>query len=123
MNEQQKIAQLFREFCAALTGRDTDALRRILDPDCTVIPLTGLKQSGETFISSVDSGADRYEHSRLKNIDLRVIGNAAWMIGRSEMTAALYGGELRVWPLAFKITLRSSAGGWRFTEIRFSTFE
>ena len=123
MNDQQKISILFQQFCNALLEKDVETLRTILHPDCIVIPLTGLKQTADTFISSVEKGIDLYTGCRFKSIDLRVIGNSAWAIAKTIMTAALYGGESREWRFSFKITLRSAGSTWQFTELRFTVFE
>ena len=123
MNEKDIIQLLYKEFCQALIDADEDTLRRFIHRDCSVTPLTGIRQSAETFITSVISGADSYFSAEHKSIDLRIIGNAAWVIGKTQMSAALFGGERRDWNLTMKITLRESAGNWQITEIRFSTFE
>lgn len=123
MNEKEAVTQVYKDFCQALTETDEAALRSMIHRDCTVLPLTSIRQSAETFISSVTSGADKYYTAAHRSIDLRVIGNSAWVIGKTVLDAALYGGERRSWNMTMKITLRESAGSWQMTEIRFSTFE
>ena len=72
MNEKEAVTQVYKDFCQALTETDEAALRSMIHRDCTVLPLTSIRQSAETFISSVTSGADKYYTAAHRSIDLRL---------------------------------------------------
>jgi len=121
MNEESQIKALFDEFLAAIAGKDADKLRGMADESLAVRHvMTGNVQSGADFIS--DAAAEEFTFFSVggESTDLRIIGNTAFVIGRFTADCAIYGMERSERSLCMKLTLRSGADGWKFTEIRIS---
>ena len=66
--------------------------------------------------------AQPYSGTDERSTNLRVIGDSAWLIGKSSVDAALFNSSRRSWNLQMKLCLKNIGGQWRFTEGRVSTF-
>lgn len=118
MNEEAKVIQLYKDMFTAMTAKDSAALEAVLDPSFAVTHPTAAAQDRNAFIGDIISGKLVFYSAEHKDFNLRVIGNNAWLIARTDTDAELYGTERRVWKLQLKMSLRSTDGQWRFTDGR-----
>ena len=84
--------------------------------------MTGVKQSRETFLSGLTDGTFNYDSADHDSIEVTVNGDRATMIGKSRVTAAVYGGRRNRWRLRGDFTLRKENGTWRITGSKASTY-
>ncbi|MBP3242684.1 MAG: nuclear transport factor 2 family protein [Ruminococcus sp.] len=122
MNDQQLIESLYGEFYTALIDKDNTTLERVMDEHFVLTHMTGQRQSRQDFISAVIDGNLSFFAAVHEDINLRVIGDSAWLIGKSSVDAALFNSSRRSWNLQMKLCLKNIGGQWRFTEGRVSTF-
>jgi len=77
---EHEIIRLNNEWVAALVGRDTESLARIMARDCTfTYPLEG--DGTEQFIADVASGDLKVEAMVRENVEVRVFGKTAVLTG------------------------------------------
>ena len=55
-------------------------------------------------------------------LDIKIDGDKARMIGRSRVNAAVYGGGRHTWRLQMDSQLQKTDGQWRITYSRASTY-
>jgi hypothetical protein len=67
-------------------------------------------------------GTFNYYAAEHDSIQVTLNGSSALMIGRSRVTAAVYGGGKHSWRLQGDFTLRKENGTWKFTGSRASTY-
>ena len=67
-------------------------------------------------------GTFNYYSAEHDDIEVEVDGDRATMIGKSRVSAAVYGGRRSIWRLQGDFTLRKERGTWRFTSSRASTY-
>ena len=77
---EHEIIRLNNEWVAALIGRDTESLARIMARDCTfTYPLEG--DGTEQFIADIGSGDLKVEAMVRDNVEVRVFGQTAVLTG------------------------------------------
>lgn len=77
--------------------------------------MTGLRQSRESFLSSLLSGELNYYFANHDEIIINISGCTATLIGRSVVLAAVYGGGKHSWKLQGDFTLEKVNNKWGFT--------
>ena len=121
MNDEMIVRDLFVSFLSDITNQDGAALNNTVDRSLAVHHImTGTSQSGSDFISDVCQGKFRIYSAEVFSSDLRVIGDSAFVIGKFTADCEIYGTERQVRRLCMKPTLRKTAEGWKFTDIRIS---
>ncbi len=81
--EQTQVAAAERERADAITRNDADAYSRLVSPDMVVIDRNGELLSKNDRMSAVDSGRARDTRRAEEDIEIRVYGDLALVIGRS----------------------------------------
>lgn len=77
---EHELRKMNAEWIAALLRRDTDALARIMAPDCSfAYPLEG--DGTEQFISDVRSGDLAVQSMVRDNVEVRIFGQTAVLTG------------------------------------------
>ena len=70
----------------------------------------------------IADGTLNYFSAEHEQMDITVDGNHATLIGRSRVTAAVFGGGRGTWRLQLSFKLVKREGQWLFTEARASTY-
>lgn len=122
MNDEEKIKELYRRYWTYMINKDKQGLNSLLADDYYLLHMTGVRQSKETFIKGLLDGTFNYYSAEHDAIDVRINGDTAVMIGRSRVTAAVYGGSKRLWHLQGDFTLRKENGNWKLTSSGASTY-
>ena len=122
MDDAEWIRKLYREYWRCMIAKDADGLRGMMTEDYTLLHMTGVKQSAETFLKGLQDGTFRYYAADHDSIEVAVAGDRASMIGKSRVLAAVYGGGKHSWRLRGDFTLRKEEGRWRFSSSRASTY-
>lgn len=123
MNDVQQVTSLYKRMYEAMINKDTQALAQMHDSLFVMTHLTGKRQSAQEYISSIADGTLDYSSAEHVDINVRVIGANAWIIGKSRVTASLFGTERREWDIVLKLCLVKSGEEWKFTDCRAGIFE
>ncbi len=105
-----------------MIAKDADSLRGMMTEDYTLLHMTGMKQSAETFLKGLLDGTFQYFTAEHDSIQVTVSGNRASMIGKSRVLAAVYGGGKHSWRLRGDFSLRKEEGRWKLSSSRASTY-
>ena len=116
------IKGLYRDYWRYLIDKNADGLRELMAEDYFLLHMTGVRQSRETFLQGLLDGTFHYYSAEHSFIEAEVTGDTATMIGKSRVTAAVYGGRKHIWRLQGDFTLRRENGSWKLTSSRASTW-
>ena len=109
----------------AMIAKDTEVLERLLDEDFVLIHMTGMRQSKQEYLRSIENGTLNYyscedtvlEKNRESNSEDKM-----HIVGKSRVNAAVFGGGRRTWPLQLDIDLVEKGNEWKITKIKASTY-
>ncbi len=122
MDDKERIRGLYREYWRCMIAKDADGLRGMMTDDYTLLHMTGVKQSAETFLKGLLDGTFNYYSADHDSIEVTVSGDLASMIGKSRVLAAVYGGGKHSWHLRGDFTLRKEEGRWKLSSSSASTY-
>lgn len=122
MDNVKLIRELYREYWRCMIAKDADGLHGMMTDDYTLLHMTGVKQSAETFLKGLLDGTFNYYSADHDSIEVTVSGDRASMIGKSRVLAAVYGGGKHCWRLRGDFTLRKEKGRWKLSSSRASTY-
>lgn len=106
----------------AMIAKDTEVLEQLLDEDFVLIHMTGMRQSKREFIWAIKNGTLNYYSSVDSEIAINDFDSKAFIIGKSRVNVAVFGGCRRTWPLQLDIDLVKKVNEWKITEIKASTY-
>ena len=81
-----------------------------------------LNQSKQEYIRAIANGTLNYYSAEHEQMDIKVEGNHATLIGRSRVNAAVFGGGRHTWRLQLSFRLVKHNGRWQFTAASASTY-
>ena len=122
MDDKEQIRGLYREYWRCMITKDADGLRGMMTEDYTLLHMTGVKQSAETFLKGLLDGTFNYYSADHDSIEVQIRGDRASMIGKSRVLAAVYGGGKHSWRLRGDFSLRKEEGRWKLSSSRASTY-
>jgi len=122
MTDREQIEALYRDMYAAMVRKDRAALLRMHDESFVLVHMTGMRQDRDAYIGSILDGTLNYFSEQTESLDVSVRGDAATMLGRSRVEAAVFGGGRRTWRLALRFDLRKAGGEWKLTRAQASAF-
>ncbi len=122
MDEREAIRELYRQYWRCMIAKDADGLRELMADDYVLMHMTGVRQSKEAFIRGLLDGTFNYYSAEHDSIDATITGDTAEMIGKSRVSAAVYGGGKHSWRLRGGFTLRKENGAWKLTGSNASTY-
>lgn len=117
-----EIINRYKEMYKAMILKDRDALEEIHDTSFTLTHMTGRKQTKSQYINSVMDGTLNYYEVRHDDIDVKIHGDQAKLIGKSYVLAAVYGSGKSYWHLRQDMSLVRRDGKWYFTSSIASTY-
>lgn len=77
--------------CRAMLDRRTDRLDPLLDDQYSLTHITGYRQPKREWLSAIDSDEMRYHSAQERSVTIDVTGDTAVLVGRSVVTATIYG--------------------------------
>ena len=92
MTDKEKIVDIYRRYWEGMIRKDAELLRSLMADDYYLMHMTGVRQSGETFLKGLLGGTFNYYSADHDSIEVNVHGETAEMTGRSRVLAAVYGG-------------------------------
>ena len=122
MTDKEQIIQLYKKMYTAMVNKDKPVLESVHDDSFVLVHMTGMRQTKEVYISSVMDGTLNYYSAEHDNMQVEVKGDTAVLIGRSKVTAAVFGGGKHTWQLQLRFQLVKKNGEWRFAMASASTY-
>ena len=122
MTDEKQIQNLYKDYWIGMIQKDEQGLRALMTEDYYLEHMTGVRQSREEFLEGLLAGTINYYSADHDAIEVSVNGDSAEMIGRSRVTAAVYGGGKKRWRLQGDFTLRKEDGFWKLVSSRASTY-
>ena len=122
MDEKEKIENCYRQMYSGMIAKDRNLLFEVLDDSFVLVHMTGMQQTKTEFIRAVEDGTLNYYSAKHQQMEVEIQGEQADMIGRSLVSAAVFGGGKHTWRLQLKLQLVRKADVWKITEARASTY-
>ena len=122
MTDEKMLQEMYRDYWRCMIQKDEQRLRDLMDEDYYLEHMTGVRQTREEFLAGLRAGTFNYYSAEHDAIEVRVNDNLAEMIGKSRVTAAVYGGGKKSWRLQGYFTLKKEDGTWKMTSSRASTY-
>ncbi len=120
--DEQIIKQLYIELCEASIQKDIKKLNDILSDDYLLIHMTGMNQKKQDYIQSVRNGDLKYYKSIHENIDIKINGNKAYVIGKTKTLAAPFGSSKSWWNLRQDLILEKVNDKWIIKQSKASMY-
>ena len=122
MTDKEQIIQLYKEMYTAMVNKDRAELERVHDDSFVLVHMTGMRQPKDIYISSIMDGTLNYYAASHEDMQVEIKGNTAVLIGKSRVTAAVFGGGKHTWRLQLRFQLVKKNGEWRFALASASTY-
>ena len=122
MIDKEQIIQLYKEMYTAMVNKDRAELERVHDDSFVLVHMTGMRQPKEVYISSIMDGTLNYYSAEHEDMQVKVKDNTAVLVGRSRVTAAVFGGGKHTWRLQLRFQLVKKNSEWRFALASASTY-
>ena len=122
MTDTEQILELYNKMYNAMIDKDRAALESVHDDSFMLIHMTGMRQPKEVYINSIMDGTLNYYSAKHEDMQVEVKGDTAVLVGRSRVTAAVFGGGKHTWRLQLRFQLVKKNGEWRFALASASTY-
>ncbi len=122
MDDDAMLRALYERLYAGMLEKDRDVILSCFSDDASMIHMTGLVQSPESFVSSVLDGTLNYYEVVTERLDIRLKNDHAEIVGFSKVTAAVYGGGRHEWRLRMDSKALKIGDEWKIKESRASTY-
>ena len=122
MTDKEQIIQLYNEMYTAMVNKDKAELERVHDDRFVLVHMTGMRQSKQEYINAIMNGTLNYYSAEHEDMQAEIKGDSAVLVGRSRVTAAVFGGGNHTWQLQLRFQLVKKNGEWRFALASASTY-
>ena len=122
MTDKEQIIQLYNEMYSAMVKKDKAELERVHDDSFVLVHMTGMRQSKQEYINAIMNGTLNYFSAEHEDMQAEIKGDSAVLVGRSRVTAAMFGGGKHTWQLQLRFQLVKKNGEWRFALASASTY-
>ncbi len=122
MTEREKVENCYRQMYDGMVKKDVPMLSEVLDDSFVLLHMTGMKQSKEAFIQAVENGTLNYYSAIHQQVETDIQKETAELIGRSIVSAAVFGGGKHTWRLQLNIRLAKKESHWVILEAQASTY-
>lgn len=122
MNDKEQLTGLYKDMYTAMISKDSTGLDAVFDEGFVLVHMTGMRQTKPAFIASVMDGTLNYYSAVHESIEVTVTGDTARLIGKSKVTAAVFGGGMNTWQLRQDIALEKKNGEWKMILSKAGTY-
>jgi len=122
MSDQELCRAAYIEMYRAMIAKDIPALSAVLDESFVLVHMTGMRQPKAAFLKAVANGTLNYASAENVSMEFTISGNAAVLIGKSRVHAAVFGGGWHTWRLEQDLRLVKINETWRITLSEASTY-
>lgn len=119
---KEQLEHCYQQMYQGMIDKDRELLFEVLDEHFVLYHMSGMQQSREAFIRSIEEGTLNYFSVIHQNIEVENYGNQAQLIGQSLVNAAVFGGGRYTWRLQLKIKLVRKDHTWKMLEATASTY-
>jgi hypothetical protein len=119
--DQVQLLKAHREMYGAMLAARTDRLCVLLADQYTLTHMTGRVQSKTEWLKAIESGAMRYHAAEEKSVTVAVTGDTALLVGRSVVTATIFGSH-GTWNLQLTTSYARRDGKWLALRTAATTF-
>ena len=109
--ERQALVEAHREMYRLMLSARTEQLGKLLDDGYSLTHMTGYRQPKREWLEAIDSGQMRYRAAQEKSVTVTVTGDTAVLVGKSVVTATIYGSH-GTWNLQLTTKYRRKDGRW-----------
>jgi len=117
-----ELQNLYREMWKILIAKDASGIKHTHAENFVLMHMTGSRMNRAEFIDAVQDGTLNYYTADHDEINVKIDGNHATLVGKSRVNAAVYGGGRHTWRLQQNMTLEKINGVWLFTHSKASTY-
>ncbi|OWV01081.1 hypothetical protein B7994_04730 [Fibrobacter sp. UWR2] len=121
-DEVTELQNLYREMWKILIAKDASGIKHTHAENFVLMHMTGSRMNRAEFIAAVQDGTLNYYTADHDEINVKIDGNHATLVGKSRVNAAVYGGGRHTWRLQQNMTLEKINGVWLFTHSKASTY-
>lgn len=122
MNDKEMLKQLYEDMYAAMVTKNESELLRVHDDSFVLVHMTGMTQDKKTYISAIMDGTLNYYSAQTEDLQIDVHDDTAAIIGKSRVTAAVFGGGKHTWRLKLFFNARKIDNEWKLTRSEASTY-
>ena len=122
MSDQELCRAAYIEMYRSMIAKDIPVLSGVLDDSFVLVHMTGMRQPKAAFLKAVANGILNYASAEHDSMDVTVQGDAAALIGKSRVRAAVFGGGWHTWQLEQDLKLMKKDGRWLITLSEASTW-
>jgi hypothetical protein len=122
-SESSNILQVLNAYHAAMVEARTADLQRLLEPDYSLVHITGYVQPKHEWLDLIWSGDFNYHRIDLEqnSLEISVTGNTSTVKGRGIFNAAI-NGMSAPWRLSFTLQFKKHDYVWMVANARYTTF-
>ena len=119
---ENQFQKLYSDMYKYMISKDVSQLGSLLDDSFVLVHMTGMRQTKNEYLKAIENGTLNYFSEELEHIDTSVSGDSAVLVGKSKVSAAVFGGGRHTWRLKLDIKLKHKDDQWLITEVRASTY-
>jgi ketosteroid isomerase-like protein len=122
-DDSAEILRVLDACHAAMVGARTDELDKMLEPDYSLVHITGYRQPKEEWFDVIEAGDFNYHKIDIeqRSLSVSVTGNTAVLAGRGIFDATI-NGMRSGWPLQFRMMWAKRDGRWRIASATYTGF-
>ncbi len=110
--EDTSLHSMYDALYKFMIQKDAIGLSELLDDNFVLVHMTGMKQNKTDFIRAITGGTLNYYSYENTRLTISVLRTEATLVGKSEVNAAVFGGERHTWPLQLSIQLYHKGDKW-----------
>ena len=122
-DESSEIIEILNAYHTAMVEARTSDLDRLLEPDFSLVHITGYVQPKHEWLDLVWSGDFNYHRIELEqnSLEISVKGKCSTVQGCGIFNASI-NGMTAPWKLRFVLILKKRDGVWMIASARYTTF-
>lgn len=122
-SENSSILQVLNAYHTAMVEARTADLERLLEPDYSLIHITGYVQPKHEWLDLIWSGDFNYHQINLEqnSLEINITGNTSTVKGRGVFNATINGLNAP-WRLKFTLQFKKYDSSWVVANARYTTF-
>ncbi len=122
MEEKEQAAECYRIMYQGMVEKSRPLMEHSLDVNFVLVHMTGLRQDREEYIRAIEHGVLNYYSAEHDSIQVTIQGNKGVLVGRSRVSAAVFGGGRHTWRLQLTSEIVKRNGRWCMGETIASTY-
>lgn len=122
MDDKELLEQCYHRMYQGMIQKDMSLLDKVLERSFLLVHMTGMRQAKKQYMDDIANGTLNYYSEKTEFMDITVENKRAWLIGRSKVNAAVFGGGRNLWRLQLTMKAIKENEMWYFTEAVAATY-